>query len=45
MLGLNNRLKLGSVSGDSSPGGPASVWLWEAGIAMQWEAGIFITID
>ena len=45
MLGLSNRLKLGSVSGDASPGSSSSIWMWEAGIAMQWEAGIFIEID
>lgn len=40
MLGLH-RLP----TGDSTPGGASDVWMWEDGIGMQWEAGIFMTIE
>ena len=34
-----------SGGGDSTPGGASDVWMWEDGIGMQWEAGIFMTIE
>ena len=30
---------------DSTPGGSIDVWLWEDGIGLQWETGIFISIE
>ena len=42
-LGLALGLPFGSP--DSSPGGASNVWLWEDGIGMQWEAGIFILTE
>jgi len=31
--------------GDSTPGGASDVWMWEDGIGMQWETGIFMSIE
>lgn len=30
---------------DSTPGGAANVWLWEAGIGFLWEPGIFMLTE
>jgi hypothetical protein len=38
-LGLS-RTRFGG--GDSTPGGATNVWMWEAGIGIQWETGYFI---
>jgi len=32
-------------AGDSTPGGASDVWLWEAGIGLQWETGIFMLTE
>lgn len=43
MLGL--KLGLNSFIGDSTPGGSSDVWCWETGIGLQWESGVFMTIE
>jgi len=45
MLSLG--LKLGSFigAGDSTPGGPTDIWLWEDAIGVLWEDGYFIQLD
>lgn len=31
--------------GDTTPGGASDVWLWEDGIGLQWETGIFMLTE
>lgn len=43
---VNLRVVLsGAPISDTTPGGLTDVWCWEAGIGMQWEAGINIQIN
>lgn len=35
----------GQAAGDSTPGGATDVWLWEAGIGLLWEAGIYMKTE
>lgn len=41
-LGLN---RLAPVTGDTTPGGASDVWLWEPGIGLLWETGIFMLTE
>lgn len=48
MLGLALSLAIPLLPGgpgDSTPGGATDVWLWETGIGMQYETGIFIPTE
>jgi len=44
-LGYGNSLIGQNRPLDSTPGGTADVWLWETGIGLQWETGIFMSIE
>jgi hypothetical protein len=33
------------LGGDSTPGGASNVWLWEDGIGLLWEPGIFMLVE
>lgn len=43
--GTGHGVSFGGVPGDTTPGGSSDVWLWETGICMQWETGIFILTE
>lgn len=43
-LGQRRGIVMGGVR-DSTPAGPNDVWMWEDGIGLQWETGIFMRIE
>ena len=44
-LALSLTLPVSVFPGDPTPGGASDVWLWEDGIGLLWESGIFMLTE